>query len=105
MLADAGPHPNPSKAAGGQQLRRLEVDPIAAPIVRLIFEEYAGGDGIGMIAERLNADGIPSPSAHGPARNRRRVSANGAWAKSAIRAIVRNPRYTAARCGGQATPR
>ena len=28
VLADAGPHPNPAKAAAGQQLRRLEPDPM-----------------------------------------------------------------------------
>ncbi len=45
LLADAGPHPNPSKAAQGQRLRRLEPDPTAAPIVVWIFEEYAAGAG------------------------------------------------------------
>jgi site-specific DNA recombinase len=38
-LADAGPHPNPGKAAAGQRAHRLEVDPEAAPIVRRIFAE------------------------------------------------------------------
>ena len=94
LLADAGPHPNASKAALGQRLHRLEPDPTAAPIVRRIFEQYAAGDGIGSIAEGLNADRIPSPSGHDPARNRHRSSANGAWAKSAIRAILQNPKYT-----------
>jgi hypothetical protein len=32
-LADAGPHPNPGKAASGQRLHRLEPDPQAAPVV------------------------------------------------------------------------
>jgi len=32
-LKDVGPHPNPSKAAEGKRLRRLEPDPITAPVV------------------------------------------------------------------------
>jgi len=94
LLADAGAHPNPSKAAIGQRLRRLDRDPIAAPIVARIFEEYVGGAGIVAIAEGLNRDRVPSPSGHDPARNRHRASANGAWGKSAVRAIIQNPRYT-----------
>ncbi|MBK5267192.1 MAG: recombinase family protein [Acidimicrobiia bacterium] len=94
VLVDAGPHPNPSKAATGQQLRRLEPDPKAAPIVRRIFTEFLVGQGLYAIAERLTADGILSPSAHDPDRNRHRSNSKGAWSKSAVRAILRNPRYT-----------
>jgi site-specific DNA recombinase len=93
-LADAGPHVNPSKAAAGQRMHRLERDPIAAPIVERIFSEYVSGLGIGAIAEGLNRDRIPSPSGHDPARNRHRAGANGAWGKSAVRAIIGNPKYT-----------
>ena len=94
VLGDAGPHPNPAKAGHGQRLRRLERDPTAAPIVERIFAEYVAGAGLGAIAEDLNRDGVPSPSGHDPARNRHRESANGAWSKSAVRAILANPRYT-----------
>lgn len=94
QLADAGPHPNPGKAAIGQRLRRLAPDPTAAPIVRRIFEEYAAGHGLHRIASGLNQDGIPSPAAHDPARNRHRADGHGRWAKSAVRAILGNPRYT-----------
>jgi site-specific DNA recombinase len=62
-LGDAGAHPNPSKAAHGQRLRRLERDPIAVPIVERIFAEYIAGRSIGSIAEGLNRDRIPSPAA------------------------------------------
>ncbi|MFP8959970.1 recombinase family protein [Streptomyces nanhaiensis] len=44
------------------------------------------------IAEGLTRDGIPSPSAHDRARNPHRDTR--AWAKSAVRAILTNPRYT-----------
>jgi len=94
QLVDGELHPNASKAAHGQRLRHLEPDPVTAPVLRRIFEEYAAGAGIGAIAEGLNVEGIPSPSAHYPARNRHRVAANGAWAKSAVRAILNNPKYT-----------
>jgi site-specific DNA recombinase len=73
---------------------RLEVDPLAAPIVRRIFDEYLSGTGLYAIAENLTRDGILSPSAHDPDRNRHRRSSNGAWSKSAVRAILGNPRYT-----------
>lgn len=93
-LADAGPHPNPSKAAEGRRLHRLEPDPLVAPVVRRIFNEYISGRGFGAIAEGLNRDGILSPSGHDPVRNRHRSSAGGAWGKPAVRAILGNPRYT-----------
>jgi site-specific DNA recombinase len=93
-LADAGPHPNPGKAADGKRLHVLEPHPDTASIVRRIFAEYLAGDGIRVIAERLTADDIPSPSAQDPGRNRHRQHSGGAWAKSAVRVILHNPRYT-----------
>lgn len=91
-LADAGAHPNPAKAKLGQRLHTLEPNPATAPIVERIFAEYLAGRGFYAIAEGLTADGVPSPSAADPARNRHRTGV--AWSKSAIRAILRNPRYT-----------
>ncbi|MFE6922932.1 recombinase family protein [Nocardia sp. NPDC057663] len=44
------------------------------------------------IAQQLTADDIASPSAHDPAHNRHRSGI--AWSKSAVRAILTNPRYT-----------
>jgi site-specific DNA recombinase len=96
-LADAGPHPNPGKAADGKRLYKLEIDSVAAPVVRRIFREFLGlgtsvERGLFAIAEGLTRDGIPSPSAHDRARNRHREGT--AWAKGAVRAILTNPRYT-----------
>ncbi|WP_433685465.1 recombinase family protein [Nocardia sp. CA-119907] len=65
-LADAGPHPNPAKAADGKRLHRLETDPVTAPIVQRIFGEYLGGRGIFAIAQALTRDDVPSPSAYEP---------------------------------------
>jgi len=91
-LADAGPHPTSGKAALGIRIHRLEPDPITAPVVARIFEEYVSGKGLFAIAESLTRDGVPSPSAYDRARNSHR---NGdGWSKSAVRAILTNPRYT-----------
>lgn len=97
MLADAGPHPNPAKAADGKRLHRLVPDPNTEWVVRRIFAEFLGrpgrpGLGIFAIAEGLTRDGIPSPSAYDRKRNRHRSGV--AWSKGAVRAIVMNPRYT-----------
>ncbi|WP_232533718.1 recombinase family protein [Plantactinospora sp. KBS50] len=96
-LADAGPHPNPGKAADGRRLHKLEPDPATAPVVRRIFAMYLANNGYFAIAEALTRDGIPSPSAADPARNPHRTGQG--WAKSAVKNILSNPRYTAARCG------
>ena len=92
LLVDAGPHPNPAKAADGKRMHQLALDAETAPVVKRIFAEFIAGRGIFAIAEGLTRDGIPSPSAHDPERNSHR---NGiAWSKAAVRAILGNPRYT-----------
>jgi len=91
-LADAGPHPNPAKAADGRRLRVLEPDPVTGPVVQRIYAEYLGGYGIFAIAQRLTGDGVPSPSAADPVRNRHRSGV--AWSKGALRTILTNRRYT-----------
>ncbi|WP_079106626.1 recombinase family protein [Streptomyces hygroscopicus] len=91
-LADAGPHPNPARAADGKRLHRLEPDPETAPIVVRIFTEYLRGTGLYAIAEGLTRDNIPCSSAHDRARNPHRDGH--AWSKGAVRAILTNPRYT-----------
>lgn len=92
LLADAGPHPNPGKAADGKRLHRLEPDPVAAPVVQRIYAEYLGGTGFRAIAEHLTRDGILCPSAHDRARNPHRTGVG--WPTSVIRVILTNPRYT-----------
>jgi site-specific DNA recombinase len=92
LIGDAGPHPNPARAADGKRLHKLELDPETAAVVQRIFAEFIGGSGTYAIAEGLTRDGIPSPSAHDPVRNPHRSGI--AWTKGAVRAIVTNPRYT-----------
>jgi Recombinase len=67
-------------------------DPVSAPVVQRIFAEYLTGRGLHAIAEGLTRDHILSPSASDPGRHRHRSRI--AWSKSAIRAILANPRYT-----------
>jgi site-specific DNA recombinase len=63
LLIDAGPHPNPAKAADGKRLHVLAMDERAAAVVVRIFSEFLAGAGIYAIAEGLTADGIACPSA------------------------------------------
>ena len=93
LLVDVGPHPNPAKAADGKRLHELDLDPDSgarsAADLRRVPRRVRG---FNAIAEGLTRDGIPSPSAHDPARNTHRCGI--AWAYSAVRAILANPRYT-----------
>jgi site-specific DNA recombinase len=91
-LADAGPHPNPGKAAEGKRLHKLEPDRVTAPVVERIFTEYVAGRGMTSIARGLTQDGIPCPSAYDRARNPHRHTE--VWETTAVRAILQNPRYT-----------
>jgi site-specific DNA recombinase len=91
-LVDAGPHPHPGKAAVGARLHRLEPDPATADVVARIFELFLADHGYYAIAEQLTAEGISSPAGYDRVRNPHRQGR--AWAKSAVRAILRNPRYT-----------
>ncbi len=94
-LADAGAHPNPSKAAAGQRLHRLEPDPVTAPVVERIFALYAAGTGLRAIADALTDDNIPSPAAYDRARNPHRDPRG--WSHTAIRSILTNPVYAGRR--------
>jgi DNA invertase Pin-like site-specific DNA recombinase len=92
-VIDAGPHPNPRKAAEGYRLRVLSIDEPSAEAVRRIFAEYLTGEmGDRAIANRLNRDGVPCPSARRPDQNRHRLGDG--WQGSTVRAILENPRYT-----------
>lgn len=92
VTVDGGPHPNPGKAAEGHRLKVLAVDDASADVVREIFRSYLDGMGDRAIANRLNRDGVPCPSANRPEQNRHRL-ADG-WQASTVRAILENPRYT-----------
>jgi DNA invertase Pin-like site-specific DNA recombinase len=87
------PHPNPHKAREGRKKHRLVPDPVRAPIVRMIFEDYCVRRlGLGTICEKLNRDLDRYPP---PTRNKK--DANDlppTWSRSQIQAMLRNPKYT-----------
>ncbi|WP_185996158.1 recombinase family protein [Nocardioides campestrisoli] len=85
-------HPHPGKAADGIMQKRLVIDPVAAPVVRRVFEETLDGRSLRQIMTGLNGDGIPCPSKHDAKRNSHR-SQDG-WQVSTIAAILSNARYT-----------
>ena len=70
----------------------LAVEDASAQVVRRIFAEYLDGRGDRAIANGLNCDGVPCPSARRPDQNRHRL-ADG-WQGSTVRWILDNPRYT-----------
>jgi site-specific DNA recombinase len=84
-------HPNPHKASRGQRKRTLELDPVRAPVVRAVYDWYLGG-GVGLlqIRDRLNAepDRYPPPVPVDP------TTARGAWSRSSVWELLRNPKYT-----------
>ena len=92
VTVDGGEHPNPRKAAEGYRLRVLTIEEASAEVVRRIFAEYLDGNGDRAIANALNRDDVPCPSARRPDQNRHRL-ADG-WQGSTVRAILDNPRYT-----------
>lgn len=92
------PHPQRQKAAAGVRLRVLEPDPDTAPVVRRIFELFDAGVGYRSIANRLEADGLPSPGEIGPTPHPRSA---GVWSGSAVRAILTNPRYLGHQVAGR----
>ena len=85
------PHPVPARAKAGETKSRLARDPEQAPVIVEIFHLWADkGYGCKAIADHLNRPGgPPSPSHVDSKRNIR-----GDWAKSTIRAILKNPTYT-----------
>lgn len=64
------------------------IDEAQADIVRRVFREYIDGTGLTKIAAGLNTDGLPAPFDGHPTKKRTR-----GWAKSTVRAVLRNERY------------
>ncbi|MEV0799923.1 recombinase family protein [Kribbella sp. NPDC050281] len=92
QVVDGGPHPHPRKAQEGHRLRVLVIDEFAAAVVQRIFDLYLDGWGRKAIAELLNREGVPCPSAHAPRQNRHRLMDG--WQHSTVAAVLENPRYT-----------
>lgn len=99
LLIDAGPHPNPARAAEGRRLHALAIDEPAAAVVRRIFAGYLGGLTMQAIADGLTRDGIPSPAAHAHAGDP--AYRTGAWSRGQVQKILTNPRYTGRQVWGR----
>ncbi|MBQ9906115.1 MAG: recombinase family protein [Oscillospiraceae bacterium] len=79
----------------------LIADPETVPVVQMIFDLYVQGEGYRHIVQRLNAEGIASPSAykrqHGSNytnSNAENSSAGGLWTLSTVVKILANEVYT-----------
>ena len=78
---------------------RLLIDETAAAIVRDIFDWFISGTSVLGIAKKLNAMGIPNPSAYKRQQgmNYRHPASDkldDLWPDSSVRRILRNPLYT-----------
>ncbi len=84
-------HPNPAKADKGQTKSRLEPDgALAETVTQIALWRYHDRLGYDTIAERLNADPARYPPPIPPGKTR----ARGAWGKTSVYEILRNPKYT-----------
>ncbi|RMI33572.1 recombinase family protein [Nocardia stercoris] len=89
--AKAYRHPNPTKAAKGQTKSRLEPDGACGETVtQIALWRYHEGLGYDTIADRLNTDPMKYPPPIPPGRER----ARGAWGKTSVFEILKNPKYT-----------
>jgi site-specific DNA recombinase len=86
-------HPNPHKAREGKKKHRLVPDPVQAPIVLMVFEDYClHGLGLGEICDKLNRDLDRYPP---PRRNPKdEMALPQTWSRSQVQAMLRNPKYT-----------
>ncbi|ANP53636.1 DNA invertase Pin-like site-specific DNA recombinase [Streptomyces griseochromogenes] len=90
-MAQRVPHPVPARRAEGRTKHRLVPDSTRASAVTYIFQ-LRGLDKLGYdaIADRLNLDLVAYP----PPEPTRPDAALGRWSGSAVREILRNPKYT-----------
>lgn len=75
---------------------RLVPDPEAARVVGDIFQWYTAGEGKTSIAQRLNAQGIPNPTAYKSRQGLacgRRPDNDGLWSVTTVARILTNPVY------------
>ena len=79
----------------------LVIDEETAPVVRLIFDMYVSGEGYRKIVQRLNDEGIASPSEYKRQKSSKYVNVNadssnskGLWTQSTVARILANEMYT-----------
>lgn len=84
-------HPNSVKADKGHTKSRLEPDGVRGETVtQIALWRYHENLGYGTIADRLNADLAKYPPPAPPGKTR----ARGAWSKTSVYEILKNPKYT-----------
>lgn len=84
-------HPNGTKANRGATKTRLEPDGVRGETVtQIALWYYHEGVGCDTIADRLNADLVKYPPPEPPGK----VRARGAWGKTSVYEILKNPKYT-----------
>jgi site-specific DNA recombinase len=84
-------HPVAARAKAGEFKTRLVPDPDEAPVIVEMFHLWTDkGYGCKAIADHLNRPGGPPSPRHVDSRR----NVRGDWAKSTIRAILKNPTYT-----------
>lgn len=75
----------------------LLIDPVAAPVVRQIYEWRAEGAGFGTITRRLNEQDIPSPGRYrfeqGIVTNNNKKGSKLLWNRHILSDILKNPVY------------
>jgi site-specific DNA recombinase len=81
------------KAREGKRKHRLIIDPVRAPVVLMIFEDYCLRFlGLGEICEKLNRNLDRFPP---PIPNRKDdYGLPPTWSRSVLHGILRNPKYT-----------
>lgn len=80
---------------------RLIIDPETASVVRMIFELYVGGEGYRHIVQKLNGEGIVSPSTYKRQHGSNYVNCNadtsnsrGLWTQATVARMLANEMYT-----------
>lgn len=73
---------------GTRKRARLEINDEEAAVVRRIFQMHNQGLGAATIAQRLNDEGIPSPS------TKKKAWRQAQWRNETVRRILRDTRYT-----------
>lgn len=75
---------------------RLVPDPNTAPVVKKIYDMYTSGNGIHLIAQELQAQGIPIPTQYKYNKYPKYKSGNlkyPVWCHNTVASILRNPTY------------
>lgn len=100
QVLGAGPAPYGYEYVGSRRDRHLVIDEKTAPVVRLIFQWYAYGDGdqgpmsVNLIAIRLTEMGVPSPADVAGREKWHKERPVGTWARSHVYPLLNQTAYS-----------